>query len=261
MAELDPWGPIGSLLEQINDGDLATAVVSSAGLPPRTLTKDEAYSNKTRVRAVLNITADAYRSLSATKQRAFVANAARELHSRNPEWASELNKPLGFIGYQIVDGELIQVDAIDAADLAQVPTLARPDLLKAAARIGQDPSGAVTSACAAIDSITAKIYADKNLGNPGLASFQERVNKSLEAIGALAQYEDDLLGLGWDPAKAKQLVQSLKGSLNQAGNVMQTLRSGMGDVHGTKKTLDHLVFEAVKWAVLIATIFKGAGID
>jgi hypothetical protein len=38
------------------------------------------------------------------------------------------------------------------------------------------------------------------------------------------------------------------------------LRKGMGDVHGTKKTLEHLVFKSLKWAVIISTIFKGAGV-
>ena len=31
-------------------------------------------------------------------------------------------------------------------------------------------------------------------------------------------------------SKAKQLAHNLKGSISQAANVMQTLRSGMGDV-------------------------------
>jgi hypothetical protein len=45
-----------------------------------------------------------------------------------------------------------------ARDLAKVPDAARSDLVKASERIGHDPSGAVTSACAAIDAITADIY-------------------------------------------------------------------------------------------------------
>lgn len=261
MADLDAWGPIAGFLARLNDSDLTVAVVSGAGLiPSRSLTKEEAYSHKTRVRAILGLTAKSYAELADAQKRVFVANAARELHARNAEWTAELNAPLGYIGYQIVDGTLIQVGAVDAQDLAQVPEAARPDLLKAAERIGHDPSGAVTSACAAIDAITAQVYAAQGLGNPGDASFQERVNKSLEALGAMAAYENDLVQLGWDAQKAKQLAQNLKGSINQAANVMQTLRSGMGDVQGTKKTLEHLVFESLKWAVVVSTIFKGAGV-
>lgn len=261
MADLDAWGPIAGLLSRLNDSDLTLAVVSTAGLlPSRALTKEEAYSHKTRVRAILDITAKSYAALDEKQKRLFVANTARDLYARNAEWAAELNGPLGYIGYQIVDGALIQVGAVDAEDLAQVPEVARPDLIKAAERIGHDPSGAVTSACAAIDAITAQVYVAQGLGNPGDASFQERVNRSLEALGAVAAYENDLVQLGWDAQKAKQLAQNLKGSINQAANVMQTLRSGMGDVHGTKKTLEHLVFESLKWAVIISTIFKGAGV-
>jgi hypothetical protein len=261
MAELDAWGPLAGFLSRLNDSDLALAVVSSAGLTlSRALTKDEAYSHKTRVRAILDITAKSYAELDEKQRRLFVANAARELYARNPGWAGVLNGPLGYIGYQVVDGVLIQVGAVDTQDLAQVPEVARPDLLKAAERIGHDPSGAVTSACAAIDAITAQVYMAQGLGNPCDASFQERVNRSLEALGAVTAYDDDLVQLGWDAQKAKQLAQNLKGSINQAANVMQTLRSGMGDVHGTKKTLEHLVFESLKWAVVISTMFKGAGV-
>ena len=261
MADLDAWGPIAGFLSRLNDSDLTLAVVSGAGLiPSRSLTKEEAYSHKTRVRAILDLTAKSYAELGDAQKRVFVANAARELYARNAEWAGELNAQLGYIGYQIVDGTLIQVGAVDAEDLAQVPAVARPDLLKAAERVGHDPSGAVTSACAAIHAITAQVYAVQGLGNPGDASFQERVNRSLEAIGAMAAYEHDLIELGWEAQKAKQLAHNLKGSISQAANVMQTLRSGMGDVHGTKRTLEHLVFESLKWAVIISTIFKGAGV-
>jgi hypothetical protein len=262
MADLDAWGPLAGFLSQLNDPDLTLAVVSGAGLTPsRALTKDEAHSRKTRVRAILDLTAASYAELGLEQKRVFVANAARQLHAKNAAWATELNGPLGYIGYQIVDGTLIQVGTVDAQDLAQVPEVARPDLLKAAERIGHDPSGAVTSACAAIDAITASVYVGQGIGNPGDASFQERVNKSLEALGAMAAYENDLVQLGWDAQKAKQLAQNLKGSINLAANVMQTLRSGMGDVHGTKKTLEHLVFDSLKWAVIISTIFKGAGVQ
>src|SRR5438132_1089708 len=61
MADLDGWGPIAGFLSRLNDSDLTLAVVSGAGLiPSRSLTKEEAYSHKTRVRAILDLTAKSY---------------------------------------------------------------------------------------------------------------------------------------------------------------------------------------------------------
>jgi len=48
----------------------------------------------------------------------------------------------------------------------------------------------------------------------------------------------------------------LLGSLNQAAYVMQTLRSKMGDVHGTKPVLEPLVFDSLKWASLIVRLLR-----
>ena len=45
--------------------------------------------------------------------------------------------------------------------------------------------------------------------------------------------------------------KNIEGALNQGAFVMQSLRSRMADVHGTKPVLRSLVFESLKWAELI----------
>ena len=105
--------------------------------------------------------------------------------------------------------------------------------------------------------MTGRIYRDKNLGSPDSAAFQEKVARCLDATGILTTIETDLISLGWEAGKANQFTQNLRGSLNQAAYVMQTLRSNMGDVHGTKPTLKSLVFDSLQWAKLIIGLLQG----
>ncbi len=170
-----------------------------------------------------------YNGLDEPARRLFVANVARALVGRDAGLESTLDEILARIGWRFIDGALIPVGVIDEQDLVQVPDIARADLTKAAARITTDPSGAITAAAGAIDTVTAHIYRNRGIGDPGDASFQQRVNRSLEAISAMARYKTELMGLGWDAALAELLIHNLEGSSSQAAFVMQSLRANMGD--------------------------------
>ena len=62
--------------------------------------------------------------------------------------------------------------------------------MKAATRLRDgDLSGAVSAACAAVDAVTSKVYETKGLGDPGKASFQEKVSRSLEVLDTLGEIE------------------------------------------------------------------------
>lgn len=233
----DPWGPIQSALSDLNSSDATLSVVSVAGLPPdRPLTEREDVSERTRVRAYLQMTSQRYVGLDDGGKRRFVVNAARHFFERVPQFRDRINDTLRRIGWEIFGGELVALDLIDAQDLAHVPEESRPDLLKAATRVGNDPSGAITAACGAIDILTEAIYnANPALGNPADTSFQERVNRSLQAIGGLERYRRDLTELSWTEERANLVVQNMRQSISQAAVVMGLLRSNMGDAHGTAK--------------------------
>lgn len=250
----DPWGPLQALLEEVGEGDSVRAILAEAGLPPtRPLTANEAYSHRTRVRAYLEMATASYPGLDDAARRVLVTNVARALVGRIPRFEARLDEILRRIGWRYLNGSLILVGIVDEQDLAQVPARARADLLKAAERITTDPSGAITAASGAIDALTEDIYRQHSLGNAGEASFQERVNQSLKAIGAFQRYTDELVGLGWDTQRAEKLVHNLRGSISQAAFVIQTLRANMGDAHGSKPTIERLVFQSVRWMVIIAT--------
>lgn len=180
----------------------------------------------------------------------FISIVVEEMLKRNSLLADELDNYLNRLGLSIAEGKVLPIQLLDTAELAELPEDARQDLAKAVERFRNgDLSGAVSAACASIDSVTSKIYVEKNLGDPGDASFQQKCKKSIEALGVMKKIKSDLENLGWQ--RTDQFVSNLQGSLNQAAYVMQSLRSGMGDVHGTKPTLKPLVYDSLKWASLI----------
>ena len=89
------------------------------------------------------------------------------------------------------------------------------------------------------------------LVDPTKASFQERCKRAVSARGALVKLELQLQGLGWHASEIVPFRRNLEGSLNQGAYVIQTLRSKMGDVHGSKPILQSLVFDSLKWAELL----------
>lgn len=184
----------------------------------------------------------------------FVALAIEELLRRRPTLAERLGDLLSRLEWAYSDGTLTPLHVLDPADLAETPSNSHHDLRKAAARFRDgDLTGAVSAACGAVDSATAAIYREKGLGDPTQASFQERCRKASAAHGVVPRLEDQLRSLGWPEEDILPFKKNYEGSLNQGAYIMQTLRSKMGDVHGSKPILRSLVFESLKWSELFVS--------
>lgn len=180
-----------------------------------------------------------------------------EIIQRKPELEKKLDRDLERLGWQIIDDNVIPIEIMDKAELSELPNQAKTDLVKAACRFRDgDLSGSLGSACAAVDSVTAEIYASHNLGDAGSASFQERCKVAIKKTGVLSKLPEDLKALGWEEKYIKPLSSNFEGALNQAANVMQTLRSKMSDVHGTKPVLKPMVFDSVKWAEILVRVMS-----
>jgi len=187
----------------------------------------------------------------------FVAIVAEEVLKRRTESRKVLLEHLERLGWTLSGDAVIPIASLDPSVLSELPPESQEDLTKAAQRLRDgDLSGAVSAACGALDSATAKVYATAGLGDPTDASFQERCKRALETKGVIPKLEQQLYELGWDDGEKKLFRENLKGALNQGAYVMQTLRSKMGDVHGTKPILKPLVFDSLKWAELILRLLN-----
>ncbi len=160
------------------------------------------------------------------------------------------------LGWTLLGNRVIPIEIFDPSELPELPDEAHSDLIKASTRLRDgDLSGAISAASGAVDAVINNIYKTNNL-NTGNTSFQERVKKSIEINNVLNEIEDDLKQLCWDPDVVSKFLSNLKGSINQASFVMQTLRSKMGDVHGTRPVLKPLVFDSIKWAAIIIRLLN-----
>src|SRR5208283_1577443 len=206
-ASLQAWGAIrGILFENLRFGEIK-AVAGCAGLDmPRmaTVEYDGSGTQNTSKGQLLSAIDAQVGEMEEPEVARFLRVTTEEILRRRPPLESDLRQFLERLGWTLHDQQLVEVAVLDTSELPELPPAAYGDLLKAAARLRDgDLSGAVTSACAAVDAVTSKIYESHNLGDPGKASFQEKVGKSLQARSVLGEIERQLVELGWEPGDAK----------------------------------------------------------
>jgi hypothetical protein len=252
------WGPIRVIFEKHFWFSVIKQIVALAGFDITLLSHLQPMKGNTGAsRGEMLTFIDSFiKDMEQERKRQFIIICTEEILRQKPDVLSELNSYLSRLGWVYHESYIIPIDIFDPGELPELPNEAHTDLIKAATRLRDgDLSGAISAACAAIDSVTGKIYSEKELGDIGNASFQERVNKSLRAIDVSNRLNIELTELGWEPNEITQFIKNLEGSINQSAYVMQKLRSKMGDVHGSKPTVKPLVFDSIKWALIIIRLF------
>jgi hypothetical protein len=169
-----------------------------------------------------------------------------------------LQSYLSRLGWQLIDNKVLPIEILELSDLNELDPSAKDDLVKAATKFRDgDLSGAISSACAAVDSVTARVYQDNNLGDSSKSqSFQEKCNKSLKETGVFEAIDRQLSEIQWKEPDIKLFKENLKGIVSQASFVMQKLRSDMSDAHGTKPVIKPLVFDSIKWSQIIVRLLS-----
>lgn len=251
------WGPLRTILRSHCSASLVRKLVGATGIDMRGL-PSFAGTPTTREYDELMLALDqSFYSMNSDERRLFLQIMVEELLIHKSDLEHTLESYFARLGWSLYDKSLVPIEILDIAELSELPEDATSDLVKATTRLRDgDLSGAVAAACGAVDKVTTRIYSQENIGDFTSASYQEKVKKSLFALGSFSVIEKDLITLGWAPDMTKTFCNNLEGSINQAAYVMQTLRSNMGDVHGTKPALKALVFDTIKWASLILRLFE-----
>lgn len=251
------WGPVRSLLRERLTAYRLTQVLGNAGFDMERITNLPLTTNTEDKNRIIQAVDAWYGDLLAPQKCGFVRAALEEVLVEKPELASDLERRLNRLGFKIEGTSVLPIEVLDPSELLEIPDESRTDLIKAAERyMNGDLSGAMSAACGAVDSATSRFYTQHNLGDPGDDSFQKKVKVTLKQCSVMQRMVPDLLELGWDPKEAELLRTNLEGAFNQGAYVMQSLRSGMGDVHGTKPVLRPLVFDSIKWATLILRLLQ-----
>ena len=253
------WGPVRVLLGSHFSFSAIKDIIALTGAPISELGHlSQGGPHPTAKGTLMDGVDRLYGQLLSERKEVFVRVVAEEVGRKSQEAAEELDGRLRRLGWQFVGGHVLPVEVIDPMDLDTVPVTSREDLTKAATRYRDgDMTGAVTAACAAVDSACGAVYAAKSLGDPAAAqSFQEKVVKALAAHGRLANIEREVLSRDWPSEEARNLVKNIEQSLRQAAYVMQSVRRRMSDAHGSQRVFEPLVFDCLKWAAIIASFLK-----
>lgn len=194
---------------------------------------------------------------SSAKEKALRIIAER-LIGRNEDLASSVQVILGRHGYQYIGGSFVPVDLLDAREALFLPASASAELARATARLIEgDYSGAITSACGAVDLATQRVYEKYGLGDPGTVAFQAKVNTALKQLHVFENMEKDFKTLGMKPTDISLLISELRETTNHAAQALQVLRRAMGDTHGSKPALRSTAYDTIKWASAICGLLEG----
>jgi hypothetical protein len=247
------WNVLSAILEENFAFSNIKQIVGLSGFD-RTILSDmeQKYSGGSSKSQLINEIDKNIKELSSDDFKHFVNIATEEILERDVSLKPKLDKYLERLGWQLYNNQIIPIEIFDLSELQELDENSHQDLIKATIRFRDgDLSGAMTSICSSIDSLTNDIYTRYALGNPNTASFQERCNKSIQALNVLDDIETELIALGWDTSEVNHFKKNIKDSLNKLALVTQKLRSGMGDVHGSKPVLKSLVFDSFKFAQIL----------
>jgi hypothetical protein len=249
---LPAWPAVRACLGEFSFSDIKTVAGLAGANLPALAHLDQREPSKATKGHLMTAVDGQYGAMSDELKARFLANLIEEILRRRPEAEDLLSEYLSRLGWSFIDRTLVATNVLSHETLEDTPPVSRADLLKAAQRLRVDDlSGAISAACGAVDSATSQVYADFKIGDPTDDSFQQRCKRAMKAKGVMASLEQELQTLGWEQTEVTRFRQNLDGAFTQGAYVMQTLRSHMGDVHGSKPISRPLVFDCLRWAELI----------
>jgi len=195
--------------------------------------------------------------LHARDQERALCILAERLIDKSDQLAESMQEILGKHGYQFIDGSFIPIDVLDQREFNFLPSTSSSELARATSRlVSGDYSGAITSACGAVDLLMQEIYRNSSLGDPGRVSFQGKVNTAANELRIYEIMENDFRQAGMPEKDASDIAIEIKKTVTHAANALQILRRAMGDTHGSKPAIRRTAYDSTKWATAICGLFK-----
>jgi hypothetical protein len=251
------YGALRSELNKLSVQDIRNTVAAAGIDVSRITAKAEARSGLGSRAEVMPTVDRLFGELSTDAQLTALRILGERLVSKDPELEAAVQEILGRHGFQFIAGSFVPVGLLDSRESVFLPQSSASELARATARLVEgDESGAITSACGAVDVATQALYLKHNLGNPGQASFQTKVNTGLKALGVFETLHEEYLAIGVEAKEADELVDHFRSATNHAAQALQILRRTMGDVHGSRPALRSTAYDAIKWASAICGLLE-----
>lgn len=253
------FGALRSELNKLSVQQIRNTVAAAGFAVSQITAKAEAQSGLGSRAEVMPAVDRLFGQMSSSAQEVALRVLAERLTGRDPELDASVQDTLSKHGYLFVEGNFVPVKDLDAREAQFIPPSAASELGRAMSRLlDGDHSGAITSACGAVDLVTQSIYEKHGLGDPGRVSFQAKVNTALKHRRVFEDMDQEFVDIGMKPADASSLVDEMKESTNHAAQALQVLRRAMGDTHGSKPALRQTAYDAIKWSSAICGLLERA---
>jgi hypothetical protein len=256
--EIDRVGQ--ALLSEVVELSIPTIrrVVAAAGLDATTIpAASEARTGMGSRAEVVPAVYAAWARLDVAAKARSLPIFAERIVTEKPAQAKPLRTLLEQHGFRYDRGAFILMNPVDERERAFLPASSYEEAVKAVGRLSDgDESGALTSACGAVDSLMQRLYEKHGWGAPPDA-FQAKVNTALKRLQVFESFHAELVGIGMKPGDATAIVDNLHEATKRATDGLQVLRRAMGDLHGTKPALRKTIYDALKWSSAISGLFEG----
>lgn len=252
------YGALRSELNKLSVQDIRNTVAAAGIDVTRITAKAEARSGLGSRAEVMPAVDRLFGEMSPSTQVVTLRILAERLIAKNEDLSKSVQEILGHHGYQYIAGSFVQVKLLDMREAQFLPAFASGELARATARLVDGGySGAITSACGAVDLVMQQIYEKYALGDPGKVSFQAKVNTALKQLHVFEDMEQEFKDLGMKQADTSSMVNELREVTNHVAQALQVLRRVMGDTHGSKPALRNTAYDAIKWSSAICGLFEG----
>lgn len=252
------YGALRSELNKLSVQDIRNTVAAAGIDVTRITAKAETRSGLGSRAEVMPAVDKLFGEMSPSAQVVTLKILAERLTGKNAEMDRSVQEILGRHGYQYIAGSFVQVELLDTREAQFLPASASGELARATARlVDKDYSGAITSACGAVDLVTQQIYEKYEIGDAGKVAFQAKVNTALKQLSVFEDMELEFQNLGMKQPDVSSVVSGLREATNHAAQALQVLRRAMGDTHGSKPALRNTAYDAIKWSSAICGLLEG----
>jgi len=252
------YGALRSELNKLSVQDIRNTVAAAGIDVTRITAKAEARSGIGSRAEVMPTVDRLFGEMSPSVQVVTLRILAKQLITKNENMAKSVQKILGHHGYQYISDSFVPVKLLDTREAQFLPSSASGELARSMVRLADgDYSGAITSACGAVDLVTQRIYEKYSLGDPGKVSFQAKVNTVLKQLHVFENMEHEFIDLGMKQVDVSSIVNDLRKATNNASQALQVLRRVMGDTHGSKPALRSTAYNVIKWSSAICGLLEG----
>lgn len=172
-----------------------------------------------------------YQELDLKDKELVVKNLIRELATKNKELKDEIEELLDRFGWGLSNYEPYPLELKIDIETIELPEKVQDGINKSLRRFRDgDLTGAMSSICGTLDSLTEEIFIENNLGDHKSKSYQGRI--SLSAANFEKKFKRSFEIIGINSGEIKRLWNNHKKSISQAAYVLGSFRRGFSDVHG-----------------------------